>query len=150
MRKALGLLLGLFSGLLIYLITAMFFLASGTVPPWFLVGIVVAGTALCSWLILRGTQWPMQVLARGSLIGAVLWLLMIPATMILAAKGASAVAVSGASDAEQTGALIGSGLIAMMGVGLSLAMILICVACHVIARVLLRIMGRKPKHRRRG
>jgi len=148
MRKTLAFLLGLLGGLLIYLITAMIFLATGTVPPWFAALIVVLGALVCSTIMLKGTQWPMQVLARGSVIGGVLWVFMIPATTVLAAKGAAHVVDSNGSGAEQAGALIGSGLIALMGVGLSVTMIAICVVTYVIARLMLRATGKKPRRRR--
>jgi hypothetical protein len=148
MRKTLAFLLGLFGGLMIYLITAMVFLATGNVPTWFAALIVVVGALICSSIMLIGTKWPLQVLARGSVIGGVLWVLMIPATTVLAAKGAAQVLDSSASGAEQAGALIGSGLIAMMGVGLSITMIVICVVTYVVARLMLRATGKGPKRRR--
>lgn len=148
MRKTLAFLLGLFGGLLIYLITAMVFLATGNVPPWFAALIVVVGALVCAGIMLKGTRWPLQVIARGSVIGGVLWVLMIPATTVLAARGAAQVVDSSASGAEQAGAILGSGLIAMMGVGLSLAMIVICVATYVMARLMLRAAGKGPKRRR--
>jgi hypothetical protein len=150
MRKTLAFLFGLAGGLMIYLITAMVFLATGNVPPWFAALIVVIGGLICSTIMLRGTKWPLQVVARGSVIGGVLWLLMIPATTVLAAKGASEVVNSGASGTEQAGALIGSGLIAMLEVGISIAMIAICVVTYVIARLLLRAQGKKPTRRKRS
>jgi len=130
MRIILSVVLALACGLLFYTNAAMVFLSDGEAPGWFVAVFFVGGSILAGWLLLKNTKRASKVLKRGALFGAILWLAIIPSSMILAGKG---VAASGAQgEAEQAGAAVGGGIVAMMGAGLGITMALLCLIVFVI------------------
>jgi hypothetical protein len=130
MRYLLAIPLSLFSGFLIYMEISM-------VLHTFSHGIVISlifgflgGTVLTLVLMLKGAKTASKVMTRASLIGALIWLMMIPAGMILA--GSAVVETNAVTEAEQAGAVLGGGLFAVLTGGLAVAMIFVCLLTFVI------------------
>lgn len=92
----------------------------------------------------KGARSVSKVFSRGFLIGATEWLLVIPASWILAGKTVSEVtARSGRSDAADAGAAIGGGLFAFISGGIAITMAVVCLICFAVSYLIGREM--KPE-----
>lgn len=146
MKTVVAIVMGFFSGLLIYFMVSMVLSDPSTSEPpsTALVAIIFfGGWALSAWAIRRGTDKLSKVFARGFLVGAAEWLAMIGVGVISGGKAAAATqATAGGSDAALAGAAVGGGMIAMFTGGISFVMALICLAGFAVAY----FMGREmPK-----
>jgi hypothetical protein len=127
MKILAGLGVGLLSGFLIYMTAAM---VLGVSKPGglFIVLTFFGGWALSSYIVIKGASSASKVMARGSLLGAIEWLLMIAATWIFAGHAVQqSIDTNGNDVAAKVGAGIGGGILGVLGSGLSLAMALVCV-----------------------
>ena len=140
MKTFIAILMGFFSGFLIYFELAMVFAdftGTGKVPgPLFFLITFVGGWTLTSYLIRKGANSVSKVFNRGFLIGAAEWLLMIPVGLIFSGK-----AVVGTGSHTSAGAAIGGGIFAFLTGGIALAMALFCLIGFAISY----FMGREMK-----
>jgi len=142
MKAIIAIVMGLFSGFLIYMMAAMVFVKGGSPPSLFVFITFVGGWVLSSYIILRGAKTLSKVFSRGFLIGAAEWLLMIPIGLIFAGKTVSeTVSTSGGSDAAAAGAVIGGGLVAFLSGGVSIFMAIVCLIGFAVSY----FMGREMK-----
>jgi len=127
MKAIVGIVMGFFSGFLIYMMAAMVFTKDGAPSSFFVFITFFGGWILSSWIIIRRAKTLSKIFARGFLIGAAEWFAMIPAGLILVGKSVSdTVSSSGVSDASAVGATIGGGLVAFLTGGVSIFMIILC------------------------
>src|SRR5262245_35748121 len=116
MKAVVAVLMGLFSGFLIYMILAMMFVNPGadSGPSTALVLLsFLGGWALSTWLLMRGARSVSKVFSRGFLLGAAEWLLMGLAGLVFSGKAVSStIQSSGASGAGAAGAALGGGMVA--------------------------------------
>jgi hypothetical protein len=141
MRIVVAVLLGLFSGFLVYMETAML-LSSGGSPGGALVAFTfLGGAGLCTYLMLKGATSTTKVIARGSLIGAALWLFMIVAGTVLSGRAVSDTMATAGSDAGKAGAVIGGGLTAFLAGAVSIVMTIVCLLSFVV----FYLLGRELK-----
>lgn len=147
MKKFFGIVLGLFSGLLVAsAVQMMFGSAESTGLFWITTLIVWAAT---TYYITRGARTVSKVFARGFLIGAAEWMAMVAVSWIAAGRAvndtinqATAAGMDAATtEATQAGAAIGGGLMAVMGTGISIFMAFACLIGFAIAY----FMGREMK-----
>lgn len=127
MRYVLGIILGAFSGFLIYMGSAMLLMdfSSGAEPSSIFVFVTFfGGWIVSSIFLIRGTQQTSKVLSRGFLLGAAEWLAMLPIGFILGGRAASTADTS--TEAGATGAALGAGLITTLTGGVAIAMALFC------------------------
>lgn len=126
MRLFIGIVLGFFSGFLIYMAAAMLF-TSGEPSGTFVFVTFFGGWVLSTWGIVRGARTVSKVFSRGFLLGAAEWLAMIPVGMVFSGKALTeTVAQGGGTDAELAGATIGAGLISFVTGGVAVVMALVC------------------------
>lgn len=144
MKTFVAIVMGFFSGFLIYLELAMVFTdpTKGKGPgPLFVFITFVGGWILTSYLIRKGAKSVSKVFSRGFLIGAAEWLLMIPVGLIFSGKGV--VGTGAQTSAEQAGAAIGGGIFAFLTGGVAVAMAVVCLIGFAISYFLGREM--KPE-----
>ena len=141
MKVIVGIVLGLLSGFLIYMESAMLLSIpkSGGPSGGFIFLTFVGGWALSAWLLVRGARSVSKVFARGALLGAAEWMAVIPVTAIMSAKLASESAIT--TDAGRAGAAIGGGIVTLLSGGVSIFMAVVCLIVFVIAH----FMGREMK-----
>lgn len=126
MKTFVGIILGFFSGFLLYLMAAMVF-TNGEPSGLFIFVTFIGGWALSTWFIVRGARSVSKVFSRGFLLGAAEWLAMIPAGVIFSGKALNEAAQQGGgTEAELAGATIGAGAISFVTGGLAIVMIIIC------------------------
>lgn len=126
MRIVVGIVMGFFSGVMIYLgVTSL--VTSGT-PSRALVLVSLLGDWLLStWLIVQGARTVSKVFSCGFLLGAAEWLAMIPIGIISSGRAvARTVEGGGSADADAAGATMLAGLAALLGSGLAVVMALVC------------------------
>lgn len=128
MKTVVAIVLGFFSGFLIYMAAGMIFFSGGAEPSSAFVLVTLFGSwALSSWILVRGAQTVSKVFSRGFLLGAAEWLALIPVGMIFSGKALSqTVAEGGGTNAELAGATLGAGLITFITGGVSVVMALVC------------------------
>jgi DnaJ domain/zinc-ribbon domain len=129
-RWAVAVVMGFFSGFMIYMLSALVFTGRGSAPnSGFVLAFFFGGWAISAYLMQRGAISVSKVFSRGFLIGAAEWLLVIPAGMIFAGKlvasSVDAVSSSG-SGAATAGAARGGGLFAFLTGGLAVVMAVVC------------------------
>ena len=127
-----GLFLGLLSGLLISSAFISLFGASTSIAG-FVLPIFLLGWAGSAWLMMNGTRSVSRVWSRGALIGAAEWMFMIFATWMLAGHSFGEVAKQNDSVAGRAGAGIGAGIFGVLGSGISLFMVFVCLVVWFIA-----------------
>lgn len=140
-----AIILGFLSGVLIYFGAVFIFHSPGTneISGWFVFITFFGGWIASTFLMFRKAKSISKVFSRGFLIGAAEWFAMIPITMFF--SGRAAVETAGGSDPAATvGAVIGGGLLAFMGTGLCLTMMIICLFGFVISFLLSREL--KPEN----
>lgn len=146
MKVVVSMLMGLFSGFLVYFMAAMLFLdfRSGSAPSTAFVTVTfLGGWAFSTWLLLRGARTVSKVFSRGFLLGAAEWLMMILVGLIFSGRAISdTLAKSGAgSGAVNAGAALGGGMMAFLTGGVSIAMALVCLIGFAVSHS----MGREMK-----
>ena len=142
MRITISLIMGAFSGFMIYMLAALAFTGSESPSSVFVAITFLGGWAISTYVIFKGAKSVSKVFARGFLIGAAEWIALLPVGMIFTGKAVSeTVSASAGSEAEAAGAAIGGGLFAFMTGGVSVAMAVICLICFAIAH----FMGREMK-----
>jgi len=126
MKILVGIVLGFFSGFLIYMAAAMLF-TKGEPSGAFVFATVFGGWGLSTWLIVRGARTISKVFSRGFLLGAAEWLAMIPVGLIFSGKALTeTVGQGGRTDAELAGATIGAGLVSFVTGGVAVVMAVVC------------------------
>ncbi len=136
MKAAVAILMGLVSGLLIYMMGAMLTMdfASKTAPsPVFVLILFLSGWVLSAWVLMRGARSVSGVFRRGFLLGAAEWLLMAGVGVIFSGKAVGTVAAGAAAGAEQAGAALGGGMMAALTGGISVFMAVVCLIGFAIA-----------------
>lgn len=127
MKTIVALLMGLFSGFIIYMMVALVFvdtLAHSGLSPAFIAVVFFGGWAVSTWVLLRGSISVSKVFSRGFLLGAAEWLLMGLVGVIFAGK--MAVSTGAPSGAAAAGAAVGGGIVAVLTGGVSVAMAVVC------------------------
>jgi len=126
MKVFIGIILGFFSGFLIYMAAAMLF-SGGEPSGAFVFATFFGGWILSTWILVRGARTVSKVFSRGFLLGAAEWLAMIPVGMVLSGRALTqTVTQGGGTGAELAGATIGAGLVSFITGGVSIAMALVC------------------------
>ena len=126
MKVLVGIILGFFSGFLLYMVSALLF-TSGAPSSAFVFTTFFGGWILSTWVLVRGARTISKVFSRGFLLGAAEWLAMIPAGMVLGGKALNETVSQGTgTDAELAGATIGAGLVSVITGGVSVVMALAC------------------------
>src|SRR4051794_3207521 len=124
MKVVVALIMGFCSGLMIYFLLA--FMAMPSTPAAASVFVAVTflgGWTLSTYLLLKSVVSVSKVFARGFLLGAAEWLLLIPASMFMASRAVSiATEHAGNSGAAAAGAALGGGIFAFLSGGLAIAM----------------------------
>lgn len=147
MKILVALVMGFCSGLMIYFLSAMAFASpssGGSIGSIFVFVTFFGGWALSTWLMVKGARSVSKVFARGFLLGAAEWLILIPASMIMAGKVVSTTLdKSPASDAAAAGAALGGGIFTFLTGGLAVAMAVVCLIGFAISYLLGREM--KPE-----
>ncbi len=140
MKTAIAIVLGFLAGFLAYMAIAML-IASGAhgdstalVPAFgafFLVWLV------STWWMLRGATHVSAVCRRGFLLGAAMWVAMIPLGFVVTAQNSSASRGGSISSAEAAG----MGVVGIVTGGFSIAMAFGCLVCFAVAY----LMGRETE-----
>jgi len=138
MRLIVGVLLGLFSGLLIGFMLAP---TPSSMSPeevssrqmLMMVGIF-GGWVASTFYMVRSARSVAAVVSRGSLLGAGEWLLMAVGSLIFVGRTAADVMEkTGGDAARQAGAMIGGGVATFIGTGFSLLMAGLCAVVFLLA-----------------
>lgn len=141
MKIAVGIVLGFFSGLLIYLAAGILF-TDGEPSSVFVFTTLIGGWLLSTIILVRGARTLSKVFSRGFLLGAAEWLTMIPVGMMVSGKALTETVAQGSgSSAEVAGATIGAGLVSLFTGGVSIAMTLFCLLGFAVSY----FMGREMK-----
>lgn len=126
MRTFLAIILGFFSGFLIYMASALLF-TDGDPSESFVMITFFGGWVFSTWLIVRGAKTLSKVFSRAFLLGAAEWLAIIPVGVVFSGKVLNETAqYSNGSGAEMAGAAIGAGMVSFMTGGLAIFMVFIC------------------------
>lgn len=125
MKILVALVMGFFSGLLIYMAGALL-LTSGAPSTGFVFVTFFGGWAISTFIIVRGARSLSRVFSRGFLIGAAEWLAMIPVSIIYSGKTLTETVSENAADAEIAVATIAAGLFSALTGGLAVGMALVC------------------------
>jgi len=147
MKVLIGLVMGLLSGFMIYMLLAMAFPTEET-GPGFVAIAFFGGWTLSSYFLIRGARSVSRVFSRGFLLGAAEWFAVIPAGMILSGRALSeTVSEAGgaqASTAEVAGATLGAGFMSFLTGGVAIGMVFLCL----LGFLVFFLMGRemKPEH----
>lgn len=129
MKTFVAIVMGFFSGILIYFLAGMMF--SGTSPPTppsplFVGATLIGGWFGSSYLMVKGAVSVSKVFSRGFLIGAAEWFSLLPISLLFVGKTVAESAGAGSSGAHTAGAVIGGGLVASLAGGLSIGMAVFC------------------------
>ena len=144
MKTAVAIIMGFFSGFLIYMMFGMAFVdfsSPGSSSRSFLLLVFFGGWALSSWIIRRDAISLSKVFSRGFLLGAAEWLCMFFAGIIFSGKAVSSTITATSSGAETAGAAFGGGIFAFITGTISIVMAVTCLMGFVIAY----FMGREMK-----
>lgn len=138
MKTLVAIVMGLFSGFLLYMMAAMLSIdpASTSEPAMgLLLVFFIGGSILSAWLLLRNARTTSKVFSRGFLLGAAEWLAMILVGVIFSARAVSnSAAAAGGSDAATAGAALGGGIVAFLTGGVSIFMALVCLIGFAVSR----------------
>ena len=145
MKILVALLMGFFSGLMIYFLLAMMVMPANTSVAMIFVAVTFfGGWGLSTYILLKSVKSVSKVFARGFLLGAAEWLLLIPASMIMAGRAMSTVTEqAGNTGAAAAGAALGGGLFAFLSGGLAIVMAVVCLIGFAVAHLIGREM--KPE-----
>jgi hypothetical protein len=136
MKIVVAILMGLFSGFLIYMMSALLIAdpAQNAAPSSALVVVTFfGGWILSAWLLARHAASISAVFRRGFLVGAAEWLAMAAVGLVFSGRAVSAASHAGASDATNAGAALGGGIVAMLTGGVSVFMAVVCLIGFAIA-----------------
>jgi len=137
-----GLVLGFFSGFLIYMACAL--MNSGPPSGMFVAVTFLGGWAISTYFLVRDANSVSKVFSRGFLVGAAEWFAMLPIGFVFAGKVVSDAVgeVDGSSEAGGVvaGAMIGGGLISIITGTLSIVMTFVCLLGFFISHQLGREM----------
>jgi hypothetical protein len=117
MRTLVAIVMGTFSGFLVYMMTALLLndLGSGGPPRVLAFVTFIGASAVSGYLLARNASTVSAVFRRGILLGAAQWLAMAAVSVVLGGRAAaSAISSSGGSKASAAGAAIGGGLVAVL------------------------------------
>jgi predicted RNA-binding Zn-ribbon protein involved in translation (DUF1610 family) len=130
MKTFVAILMGLISGFLIYMMAAMLSMdpKKPGISPGFVALFFLGGWIASAVLLRRNALSVSRVFSRGFLLGAAEWLVMIAVGFIYSGKAVSAAASAGGSQATTAGAAIGGGMVAFLTGGVSIFMVLVCLA----------------------
>ncbi len=139
-----GIVLGLFSGFLLYMMLALLVIDTSnpdTINPLLAISVFFFGWITSTLLLIRGAQTASKVVMRGFLLGAAEWLVMIFVGLIYSGKAAvNTSALAGDNSAASAGAIIGGGIASIMLGGFSFFMVLVCLAGFAIVYFMKREM----------
>jgi hypothetical protein len=143
MRTLVAIVMGAFSGFLVYMMAAMLFSDPGAGGPSPVLVLVtfIGGSAVSGYLLARNASTVSAVFRRGFLLGAAEWLAMAAVGLIFASRTTgSAISSTGGSEANAAGAAIGRGLVAVLAGGVSVFMSVVCLIGFAIAYFMSREM----------
>lgn len=146
MKVFFALVMGFFSGILIYMAAAMA-LTSGMPSTGFVFVTLFGGWGLSTFLIVRGARTLSRVFSRGFLLGAAEWLALIPVSMIMGGKMLTQTVAEGSTDAEVAGATLGAGLFSALTGGVAVGMALFCLLGFAVSYFMGREMQPKTSTR---
>jgi hypothetical protein len=129
MKIFVAIILGFFSGTLIYFMSSFLLLDfSNPTPPseLFVTITFIGGWAISAYFLRRNAITVSKVFSRGFLLGTAEWLLMILAGLIFAGKSVSNSLHTDSSGAAAAGAAIGGGIVTFLTGGVSLFMAIVC------------------------
>ena len=147
MKEAVGLVMGLFSGVLIYFMAAMLAVETSDDlgrPSTMFVGMtLLGGWAASAFLLLRGAQTVSSVFRTGFLLGAAEWLTMACVGLVFSdrIKTLPIVDYAPGSEVEAAGAAFGVGIAAAFAGGFAVFMSVACM----IAFAITFFIGREMK-----
>lgn len=149
MKTTVAVFMGLFSGVLLYLMAGMLFIDFDTKAEpsgLFIAVTLLGGWALSTWLLLKNARTTSRVLSRGFLLGAAEWFTMILVGVIFGGRTTgSALAHSSSVDgASAVGAALGGGLVAFLTGGVSIFMAIVCLIGFAIVHLTAREMKAEP------
>ena len=124
MRVLSALLVGLFSGFLIYIIFGLV-IGPRDVSPLFVMTTFLGGWAFTTYVVLIGATTASKVWARGGLMGAVEWLL-VGLTMLMYHGRTLA-------ESENAAGTLGAALNPIIGIGLAVLMAIPCLIIYFMA-----------------
>jgi hypothetical protein len=137
MKQVIAILMGFFSGFLIYMMVGMLVVSPGetrSLSPLLIAIPFLGGWVLSSWLLLRGARNVSAVFRRGFLLGAAEWLVMAGVGVIFSGKAVGhTVAQTGADAATTAGAAVGGGIMAGVTGAISIFMAVVCLIGFAIA-----------------
>jgi len=141
---AVAVVLGIFSGFLIYMESALLFTSTGEGPSTLFVWVTfLIGWGGATYFMVRGTKSISKVFSRGFLIGAAEWFALIPVGFLFSGKMVGEVAAQTESGAAIVGATMGGGIISFFTGGVALFMSVVCLVGFAISYSLGREM--KPE-----
>lgn len=141
MKIVVGIVMGGFSGLLIYMAAAMLF-SDGEPSSVFVFTTFLGGWVLSTIILVRGARTLSKVFSRGFLLGAAEWMAMIPVGIVVSGQALTETVAQGSgSGAEIAGATIGAGLLSFITGGVSVAMAVVCLIGFAVSY----FMGREMK-----
>jgi len=133
LRIVSALLVGLFSGFLIYVIFGLV-IGPKDVSPLFIMTTFLGGWAVTTVVVLNGTSTAGKVWSSGGLLGAGEWLLVGLAMLVYNGRTvAESEAVKAGNHLADSGAILG-GLTSMMTIGLAAFMAIPCLIIYFMAR----------------
>jgi hypothetical protein len=117
-----ALLVGFFSGFLIYMMSAML-AGTESITPWLILVAFIGGWGLTTFVVLKGATTTSKVWARGDLLGAAEWMLAGLVALVYSGKTLGETqALNSPDSAYRAGAIVGAGVVSMMGIGLAVFM----------------------------
>lgn len=144
MKTLVAIVMGFFSGLLIYFMSVMVFVdisSQDTPSALFVFFTLVGGWIISFWILRKGARSISKVFSRGFLLGAAEWLFMIVVGIVFSGKAVTSTLSTTSSGAEAAGAAIGGGLFAFITGGVSIFMAFVCL----IGYALSYFIGREMK-----
>lgn len=142
-RWSLAAILGLLSGFLLYFIAFMLFMPKGGPGPMFVLVTLSGGWVLSAWFMGNGAESLLRVLRRGFLLGAIEWLIVIPASWVWTGRAVvSTVEQMAPTVYGRAGAILGGSVIALITGGVAFVMLVLCVIGYLIVYFVQR--GRTP------
>lgn len=127
--------MGLLSSLLVTFMCSIILAGSALTNFSWVVSVVLYGGWVLSFkFLLRGAVSATNVLARGFVLGAAEWLMMIPVTWLFAGMLVADSVTASSSPVVFGGALIGGGVFSFISGGVSVAMSVVCLIGYAVTR----------------
>lgn len=144
MKVTVAIIMGFFSGLLIYFLSALALIKQVEPSPAFVWITFGGGWVVSAFALRKGAKSVSKVFSRGFLLGAAEWLCLIPVGLIFTGQAVSStVAASDGSNAAAAGAAVGGGIAAFLTGGLAVSMAVVCLVGFAVSYFLGREM--KPE-----